>query len=110
MSARYTAGAVRTDVNLPGVAGHLHLFDELQERAGRRIFLFVMMNLPGVGPVIGLRTEELGRFVNQLEKHVDSDRIIRRPENGARVLLARRAAFTALGRLLFNLDESLVKR
>ena len=46
------------------------------------------MDLPGVGTVIGLGAEELGGFVNQFKKHIDADRVIRRPEHGARVLFA----------------------
>src|ERR1700723_2025898 len=51
VSARMRAGAAGTRVYIARVSSGLHPIYQLDQRAGRRIFLSDVMDLPGPGPV-----------------------------------------------------------
>ena len=65
------------------VARGLHLVHQLEQRAGRRVFLGDVMNLPGPGAVLRLVREQPRGFANQAREDVHADGKIRAPDQRA---------------------------
>src|SRR5947209_4133359 len=67
------AGAVGTHVNGPCVSRLLHLLDQLEERAGWRVFFGAVVNLPGPAAVLRFGRQQTGGFGDQEKKGVHTD-------------------------------------
>ena len=71
------SGAIRTQRKRTGKARAAHLLGKLFERAGERIFLGRVVNLPAPGLVFRVLREELGRSTNDFKKQIHAHRKIR---------------------------------
>ena len=68
VSARVPPSAIRSGIDGPQIPMLLHAAYYVQQSAGRRVFLLIVMNLPGPCPVCLLITQEFSGEGGQLSE------------------------------------------